>query len=319
MLNNLDNSYNDKLKKMSQTNVHPLLSAYGDFSTSAVFAPNGVEIHVNKDSKANHEGLVVWNQFYTHDFMNKDIDGVNIQLSVEGMTQSGIERFKEQDTNKETTRLIQSLIQHMHTSDKTGKFTMRFFDVAANQLSKEALTIKPSIELINDWKKTLPEKDAELLDKEMGTNLFQNIDRYGITIIADDNTFQNNLAATARTSLIERAVNASDKPFVLTDFKDSNNQISFSPSAQGNRMYDVNLTLSIVDFENPDDESLRKSVTSNLAVTEGLEYPYEAALMLFDLTNALNKSAANKNVESYSDIILRMQEIQQQLENSYGR
>jgi hypothetical protein len=319
MLNNLDNSYNDKLKKMSQNNVHPLLSAYGDFSTSAVFTPSGAQIHVNKDSKANHEGLVVWNQFYTHDFMNKDIDGVNIQLSVEGMTQSGIERFKEQDTNKETTRLIQSLIQHMHTSDKTGKFTMSFFDVAANQLSKEALTIKPSIELINDWKKTLKEKEASLLDEEKIVSLFENVNRYGITIIADDNTFQNNLAATARTSLIERAVNASDKPFVLTDFKDSNNQISFSPSAQGNRMYDVNLTLSLVDFEEPDNVQKRDSVTSNLLVSEGLEYPHEAGLMLFSLTNDLNKAAANKNTQAYLDILSKIEDLREQLRNTYGR
>jgi len=319
LFNDLTSEYQTKLEETFKKNVHPLLSAYGDFSTSAVFTPSGAQIHVNKDSKANHEGLVVWNQFYTHDFMNKDIDGVNIQLSVEGMTQSGIERFKAQDKNKETTRLIESLIQHMHTSDKTGKFTMRFFDVAANQLSKEALTIKPSIELINDWKKTLPEKDAELLDKEMGTNLFQNIDRYGITIIADDNTFQNNLAATARTSLIERAVNASDKPFVLTDFKDSNNQISFSPSAQGNRMYDVNLTLSLVDFEEPDNVQKRESVTSNLLVSEGLEYPHQVSLMLFDLTNDLNRAAANKNTQRYFEILSKIEALQVQLRNTYGR
>jgi hypothetical protein len=309
----LNKTFESERMNLMKNNVHPLLPAYGSFDVmgNSVFGTDGLKITAKKDSKVNHLGLVTWNQFYS-DFSAMDIDGSRIKYSLEGMTPSGIQKFKDMNKNNEAKRMVSSFIQYLH-NESEGAITMEFFDVANNKLNEEAMIIRPTQKDLNNWKKTfeaagefgvLSEDDANVIYNQMINN--------GISIIAPDKTFKNNLAATGRTSMLERAVDAlpKDTPFKIEDYNNENNYVNIFKSEQNPGTYDVVATFQIQDFEDP---SRFVPGSFNIPVQANLEATYDNSKQIFDIVNALNTAAENQRADEYQ----RYMQILLQLQSQY--
>lgn len=308
----LNDAFETERRNLMKNNVHPLLPAHGSFDITgnSVFGTEGLKITAKKDSKVNHQGLITWNQFY-NDFSSMDIDGNRVNLSIEGMTPTGIQNFKDINKNNEAKRIISSLINYLH-NESEGAITMEFFDVANNKLNEEAMIIRPTQKDLNNWKKTFEAAgEFGILDEDEANKIYNNIINNGISIIAPDKTFNNNLAATGRTSMLERAVDAlpKDTPFRIEDYNNENNYVNIFKSEQNPGTYDVVATFQLQDFEDP---SRLVPGSFNIPVQANLEAAYDNSKQIFDVVNALNTAAENQKIDEYKQLMFILSQLQSQ-------
>jgi hypothetical protein len=206
---------------------YPLLPSFGKLDKgSGTFTPESSAVMVSTKNPTLAGGQS-WYSFM-QEFKTMNIDGVNTEVSFEGGTATGTDYFADMDTEEKMDKIaaVESLMDYVY-SKGTGedmKFEMSYNSIAKNKFGKEVMTIGVDKDVLDKWGSGDPDKLNIFTSEE-----YNDILRNGISIIADDGTFKNSLAASSKVSILEQAVDlAGESGVTLTDRVNPDNKITFT-------------------------------------------------------------------------------------------
>jgi hypothetical protein len=233
----------DDLYEKGKVSISPLLPSFGKLDKGAgTFTPESSAVMVSTKSPTLPGGQS-WYSFMK-EFKTMNIDGVNTEISFKGGTVSGTDYFSDMDTDDKMDKIAaaESLINYIYTKGTAEdmKFEMSYNNIAKNEFGKEVMNISVDKDLLDKWGSVDPDKAKIFNDTE-----YNDILRNGISIIANDGTFKNSLAASSRVSVLEQAVDlAGNKGVTLIDSGNPNNKITFTKDPNLGD-YDFNFTLQL--------------------------------------------------------------------------
>jgi len=224
---------------------YPLLPSFGKLDKgSGTFTPESSAVMVSTKNPTLAGGQS-WYSFM-REFKTMNIDGVNTEVSFEGGTVAGTDYFSDLKTEEKMDKIaaVQSLMDYVY-SKGTGedmKFEMSYNNIAKNKFGKEVMTIGIDKDVLDKWGSVDPDKATIFTDTE-----YNDILRNGVSIIADDGTFKNSLAASSKVSILEQAVDlAGEQGVTLTDRGNPNNKITFTKDPNLGD-YDYSFTFQLGD------------------------------------------------------------------------
>ena len=217
----------DALYEKGKVSISPLLPSFGKLDKgSGTFTPESSAVMVSTKNPTLAGGQS-WYSFM-REFKTMNIDGVNTEVSFEGGTVTGTDYFSDLDTEEKMDKIaaVESLMDYVY-SKGTGedmKFEMSYNNIAKNKFGKEVMTIGIDKDVLDKWGSVDPDKRQIFTDTE-----YSDILRNGVSIIADDGTFKNSLAASSKVSVLEQAVDlAGESGVTLTDRVNPDNKITFT-------------------------------------------------------------------------------------------
>ena len=220
----------DALYKKGKVSISPLLPSFGKLDKgSGTFTPESSAVMVSTKNPTLAGGQS-WYSFM-QEFKTMNIDGVNTEVSFEGGTATGTDYFADMDTEEKMDKIaaVESLIDYVYSkgTEEDMKFEMSYNSIAKNKFGKEVMTIGIDKDVLDKWGSVDPDKKQIFTDTE-----YNDILRNGVSIIADDGTFKNSLAASSKVSILEQAVDlAGESGVTLTDRVNPNNKITFKKDA----------------------------------------------------------------------------------------
>jgi hypothetical protein len=221
------NSKRDALYKKGKVSASPILPSFGKLDKgSGAFTPQGSAVMVSTKNPTLPGGQS-WYSFM-REFKTMNIDGVNTEVSFEGGTATGTDYFTDMDTEEKMDKIaaVESLINYVYSkgTEEEMKFEMSYNSIAKNKFGKEVMTIGIDKDVLDKWGSVDPDKAAIFTSDE-----YNDILRNGVSIIADDGTFTNSLAASSKVSILEQAVDlAGESGVTLTDRVNPDNKITFT-------------------------------------------------------------------------------------------
>ncbi len=216
----------DALYEKGKVSISPLLPSFGKLDKgSGTFTPESSAVMVSTKNPTLAGGQS-WYSFM-QEFKTMNIDGVNTEVSFEGGTTTGTDYFADMDTEEKMNKItaVESLIDYVYSkgTEEDMKFEMSYNNIAKNKFGKEVMTIGIDKDVLDKWGSVDPDKAAIFTSDE-----YNDILRNGVSVIADDGTFKNSLAASSKVSVLEQAVDlAGESGVTLTDRVNPNNKITF--------------------------------------------------------------------------------------------
>jgi hypothetical protein len=184
------------------------------------------------------------------------------------------------DTEEKMDKIaaVESLINYVYSkgTEEEMKFEMSYNSIAKNKFGKEVMTIGIDKDVLDKWGSVDPDKAAIFTSDE-----YNDILRNGVSIIADDGTFTNSLAASSKVSILEQAVDlAGESGVTLTDRVNPDNKITFTKDPNLGD-YDYTFTYNLNGVSHTTDKY------DNLPLGNTLDQQVENVFSTFNTVNIL--------------------------------
>ena len=290
----------DALYEKGKVSISPLLPSFGKLDKgSGTFTPESSAVMVST-TNPNLAGGQSWYSFM-REFKTMNIDGVNTEVSFEGGTVTGTDYFSDLDTEEKMDKIaaVESLMDYVYRKG-TGedmKFEMSYNNIAKNKFGKEVMTVGIDKDVLDKWGSVDPDKAAIFTSDE-----YNDILRNGVSIIADDGTFKNSLAASSKVSILEQAVDlAGEQGVTVIDRVNPDNKITFTKDPNLGD-YDYTFTYNL------NGESYTTNKYDNLPLGNTLDQQAENVLSTFNTINILESKIENGEIKTKEDFIKELYE-----------
>jgi hypothetical protein len=224
-------------------------------------------------------------------FMNQmqtmDLDGMSSMISFNGLSKSALDGVKLSNDNADTWAdfsqtakgkfIIRSLQDAMNNPNqyKMNPFTLEYQSIAGNDIDKEAMIIRPSME----WLKQFQSTNEKLDENGQGNNAltlaeYNSMITHGLSVVAPSGTFNNSLTMGSVMSPFASNVIYKTSNGVPVSYEDSygEGKVSITHDNQNN---DFIITVA-------DKKDKNNNTSYNVPISKGQE-EYNKAIQYLDL------------------------------------